>query len=79
MKRDRPAKPGPIGDTKRSVYSRAHDPRPVKIVVSGGEIVGWLRRDGSFVKQGEPCCVNPLECERCFGPWPPRSRPWWRR
>ena len=68
MKRDRPDKPGRIGSVKRSIYSRQRDPKPVKMVVSEGRVVGRLLRDGSFVRQGEPCCENPLECERCFGP-----------
>jgi hypothetical protein len=82
MKRDRPAKPGPIGRIKRSVYSRDRDPERARIVVSGGEIVGWEMSDGRFVAANGGCCLDPARCEReeCWAAWPLRPQPpWWLR
>jgi hypothetical protein len=55
----------------RSVYEdRAEPTEPPKILVSDGHIVGY-EIDGQFVK-AQPCCENPLECERpeCWWPLP---------
>ena len=68
MKRDRPDKPGRIGSVKRSIYSRQRDPKPVKMVVSEGRVVGWLLRDGSFVRQGEPCCKTRWNVNAALAP-----------
>lgn len=50
---------------------------PVKMIVSGGQIIGW-ERGGEFVPIGENCCANPFECKKCFGPVEPRRSRLWR-
>jgi hypothetical protein len=52
------------------------DPGPVRMVVADGQILGWEMPSGEFVRPGENCCENPLECERCFGPV---KKTWWAR
>jgi hypothetical protein len=51
------------------------DPQPVKMITSGGRILGWEMPSGEFVPVGENCCANPFECTKCFGP----VEPWWAR
>jgi hypothetical protein len=46
----------------RSVYEDRAKPVEPKIIVAEGRIVGY-EIDGQFVK-AQPCCENPLECER---------------
>jgi hypothetical protein len=55
---------------KRSRYERPPKARMV-VDTTHGKILGWQRGD-EFIPLGKPCCENPFECKRCFGPSPPR-------
>jgi hypothetical protein len=66
-KEDRPDKPGLRNRLRRSRYAERPDPGPVKMITSGGDILGWEMPSGEFVPLGENCCENPLDCKRCFG------------
>jgi len=61
---------------RRSVYERPAPPKVSMIVdQTQGKILGWQRGD-EFIPIGSPCCANPLECRKCFGPVAPWWAPW---
>jgi hypothetical protein len=63
--------PGLIARVRRSVYDTRSDPPTVKMIVSGGDVLGW-EVDGQFVK-ATPCCSDPIHCQKpeCWRSWPP--------